>query len=405
MFRPDRVSGHAPPARQPTYFLLIYALAAAGGAVAYTPFLAVLLPVRIAQLVGTNQVEALSYIVFLGAIAASISNVAFGWASDRTKTRRVWIFVGLVLSSALLVAVGQTDSLVMLAGLIVAWQVALNMMLAPLAAWAGDCFPDDQKGTLGGLLSLAPAFGALAGVFVTMPGLAAPDERLWLVAGLVVLLVSPALVLGKGRARGDLMQHSIGEAANSTPKRLITAAVPRMWMARLLIQISEAALFAFLLFWLRSLYAGLGDDSVAQVFGAVLCIGVPVALLSGRWSDRFNRPILPLAVACGVTTLGLLMMALAGSLAWAIGAYVVFGVAATVFLSLHTAQTLRVLPRPATRGRDLGLFNLTNTVPSLIMPWLALSTIPGFGFDGLFVVLAILSGAATILLIGMTRSN
>lgn len=57
--------------------------------------------------------------------------------------------------------------------------------------------------------------------------------------------------------------------------------------------------------------------------------------------------------------------------------YVGFRLATTVFLSLHSGQSLRVLSNPQRRGRDLGLFNLTNTVPSMIMPLLAVSIVPG----------------------------
>ena len=73
------------------------------------------------------------------------------------------------------------------------------------------------------------------------------------------------------------------------------------------------------------------------------------------------RPILPLAACALLCSAGMLVMATAGSLAMAIAGYVVFAIAAAIFLSLHASQTLRVLPAPEHRGRDLGLFNLTNT--------------------------------------------
>ncbi|MEY2883459.1 MAG: hypothetical protein RL490_1183, partial [Pseudomonadota bacterium] len=57
-----------------------------------------------------------------------------------------------------------------------------------------------------------------------------------------------------------------------------------------------------------------------------------------------------------------------------------------------------VLRRPQRRGRDLGLFNLTNTIPSLIMPWLTLGMMPGYGFSGVFLALALLSLLGAILL-------
>ena len=94
----------------------------------------------------------------------------------------------------------------------------------------------------------------------------------------------------------------------------------------------------------------------------------------------------------------LMAMALAPGLHAAMLAYGLFGVTSAVFLALHSAQTLRILPRTDRRGRDLGLFNLANTVPSLVMPWLAMVLVPLSGFPGLFVLLAVLAAAAALLL-------
>src|SRR3546814_8215346 len=94
---------------------------------------------------------------FFGAIAASAGGIIFGWFSDRTHSRRAWVFAGLVLSVTLLMLVPLAKDVWTLVGIIIAWQLTLNMMLGPLAAWAGDCVPDDQKGLLGGLLAFSPA--------------------------------------------------------------------------------------------------------------------------------------------------------------------------------------------------------------------------------------------------------
>lgn len=390
-------------ARQPLWFLLLLALAAAGGAVAYVPFLTVLLPVRIADLTGSDDVRALSYATFAGAIVASFANIGFGWLSDRTGGRPMWIGGGLIMSSALLVAVSHTSTIFQLIVVIMAWQIGLNMMLGPLTAWAGDCVPDSQKGLLGGLFAFAPALGALAGAIVTTPGLAGEDARLGSVAALVIVMVAPVLVFGRGRELPHLMGLVAPREPKDRPPWQARSAVLRMWTARLLVQIAEAALFAFLLFWLRSLAPGYGENNAARIFSMVLAVAVPLALLAGRWSDRVRRPILPLAVAAGFSACGLVAMAVASSLEFAIAGYVLFGVASVLFLSLHTSQTLRVLPRPQTRGRDLGLFNLTNTVPSLIIPWLTISLVPVFGFSGLFWVLAVLCGIAGLLLAAISR--
>jgi MFS family permease len=394
----ETARGSAGTRRQSTRFLLLYALAVAGGAIAYVPLLTILLPVMVEAAAQGESVTWLAYTAFAGAVAASLANIAFGWLSDRTGDRRGWIAGGLAGSTLLLLLIGQVvANLPLLMLTLVAWQMCLNMMLGPLAAWGGDVVPDHQKGTLGGLLAFAPALGALSGALVTLPGLADADGRLWLVAALVMACVLPVLVVGRPVPFPELRTPSsrIPQTQFSPNQRMVA----RMWLARLLVQVAEAALFAYLYIWLRSISADLRDSTAAQVFGAVLLASVPVTLAVGRWADRSGQAILPLGLAAGVSAAALLGMALAPTLTLALAGYALFGLAAAVFLALHSAQTLRVLPRPQSRGRDLGLFNLTNTVPNLIMPGLTLAMMPVFGFPGLFVLLATLAGLACALLI------
>lgn len=381
-------------------FLLLYALAWAGCSIAYVPFLTILLPVRVSVLAGQGpDVAWMAYIAFGGAIAASLGHIGFGYLSDITGNRRGWIAAGLALSCGLLFAVSAATSLPALIAVVIAWQLALNMMLAPLAAWAGDCVPDGQKGMLGGLMAFAPGLGALSGAAVTIPGLAAPDARLALVAALVAACVLPALIAGPPPRSLPLEV----QAQDKSGDTFLRGAMRRMWFARLAVQVAEAALFAYLFFWFRSIDPAMSDNRTARVFSVILILSAPLALLAGHWADRRARPLLPLVACAGISACALVGMALAQSLPAAIATYAVFGIASSVFLALHSAQTLRVLPRSDRRGRDLGLFNLTNTLPSLIMPWLALALVPSFGFSGLFLVFALLALLAGVLLAPLAR--
>jgi len=128
-----------------------------------------------------------------------------------------------------------------------------------------------------------------------------------------------------------------------------------------------------------------------------------LCLILGRWSDRHGRPVLPLVGAAVLCACGMLVMAAAQTIGWAIAGYVLFAIAASIFLALHASQTLRVLPAPQHRGRDLGVFNLTNTVPGMVMPWLTVLLVPRFGYDALFVMFAVLSLASATLLAGVIR--
>lgn len=379
--------------------MYLYALAVSGGAVAYMPFLTILLPIKVTSLAPDTVLPTLAFASFAGALSASLSNILFGWASDVTRQRRLWIFAGLVLSSSLLVMMPYVSDTTALIAMIIVWQFGLNMMLAPLAAWAGDCIPDTQKGALGGLLALAPALGALAGAIVTLDLLAAFPHREVLVACLIVIMVAPLLLF----ARPFKMPHLMEPVEGPIESRAHPAI--RMWLARLLVQIAEASLFAFLLLWFKSLDPRFGENGAASIFALVLGLAVFMSLAVGYWSDRAARPIIPLVWSAGIAAGGLLLMALAPGLFVAIAGYLVFGIASSIFLALHSSQTLRVLPRPQRRGRDLGIFNLTNTVPSLIMPWLTLLLVPKYGFDALFLLLAGLATIACLLLLTMPRGR
>ncbi len=389
--------------RQPFWFLVLFAVAIGGGAVAYVPLLTVLLPLKVTTLIGTEDVPALAQVTFYGAIIASLANIAFGMLSDRSRMRIPWIVAGLICSSFLLVLIGEASSLSELIILVMAWQIGLNMMLSPLLAWAGDCVPDSQKGVLGGLLAIAPAMGGVAGSIVTFERIVPPDYRLVTVAFIVAATILPLILLGKGRAQASLTRHVEITHEYAEEKKRARSVVTRMWLARFLVQIAEAGLFAFLLFWLRSIVADFHENTAANIFSLVLLLSIPLSLLIGRWSDKWHRPITPLVACSAFSALGLTIMAAANELNLAMAGYVVFGVSASIFLSLHTSQTLRVLPLPQHRGRDLGVFNLTNTIPSIVMPWLTLTLVPSFGFAALFLFFAALALLAAGLLATHTK--
>ena len=381
-------------------FLALYALAWAGVVIAYVPFLTILLPVQVAALAGRQDgIEWLALLSFCGAGAASIGHIAFGWLSDITGNRRGWMALGLAASSLLLVAAGSASSLPALIGLIICWQMALNMMMAPLAALAGDRVSDDRKGLLGGLLAFAPGCGALSATLVTLPGLVPVAARPLLVAVLVAACVLPILFMSLPALVQAPASPPVQPAGPPPPPPMMR----RMWVARLAVQIAEATLFAYLYFWFRSVDPAMTDNRTAAVFTAVLLLSAPLALAAGRRADRSGHPFRPLVTSAVISALGLVAMAASTSLVTAIAAYALFGLASQAFLALHSAQTLRVLPRPDRRGRDLGVFNLTNTIPSLIMPWLTLGMVPRFGFSGLFLLLSPLSLAGGLVLAGGLR--
>lgn len=379
-------------------FLFLYALAYAGGVIAYTPFLMLVLPARVSELAGPENIRWLGYIVFAGAAAASLSGIFSGWLSDRLRSRRGCVAAGLASTIILQLAMVRCETIFALLWVVVAWQIALNLMLVPLIAWAGDRVPDEQKGLLGGLLAIAPPLGALSGMALPPDEAGGLADKLIMIAVMTAALVMPLLVFG---GRGAALSFpDTAESRRGVHMRLASGRL-RMWLARLLMQLSGAALAAYLYFWLREVDPHLGDGGKSILFAAGLAISVVAALGLGRRIDCVGQGFRVLAILALIASAALVAMGLSAAAGSAKLAYVLFAAANATFLALHAGQTLRVLPDAARRGRGIGIFNLTNTAPSLIMPWIAISVVPASGFAGLFLIFAALALCAALLLAAM----
>lgn len=370
----------------------LLALGNAGGVVAYAPLLTLLLPARISVLAGSSDVRWLAFATLVGAVCASLGNILFGWASDRVGTRRSWAAAGLVSTLLCYALLAGAASLVEVVAAVGAYQLCLNMMLAPVAAWAAEAVPDEQKGLLGGWLSAGPLLGALSGILVTLPQLPGLGARLALTALLIVILMAPLLLKGQARVARSAAPPQ-GAALATSPSDLLL-----LWLSRLLVQVAGSALFGFLLYYFFSLAERPSDATVARLATLALLVAVPVSLLCGRLSDLRQRRRPFLVGAAVVAAAGLAIMATAGSLMLAAAGYVLFQSAISVFLALHSGLALLMLPSPDRYGRDLGLLNLTNTLPAMIAPALAAWLVPVHGFGPFLALLAAMVGASALLI-------
>ena len=365
----------------------LLALANAGGVVAYAPFLTLLLPARVQELAGGSPVRWLAAATLVGAIAASVGNILFGWASDVVGTRRSWMSAGLLLTLASYGLLGVVSSLMGLVMAVGLYQLCLNMMLAPLAAWAADAVPDDRKGLLGGWLSAGPLIGALAGMIVTVPGLVGLLPRLATICLLIVVLTAPLLI-------GVRSRPHLSNGGRVAVRAWTRAELLLLGLARLFVQVAGSVLFAFLLYYFGSLPEPPSDERVARLAALALLIALPVSVLCGRLSDQWRRRRSFLVAAAGVAGMGLCAMAWAQTWSASVFGYVIFLCALSVFLSLHSGFAMLLLPSPTRRGRDLGFLNLTNTLPAIVAPVLAAWLVPEWGFQPLLLLLALLMGLA-----------
>ena len=365
------------PKRQPLTLLFAYALAWAGGCVAYTPFLTVLLPQRLTVLAGSADVRWLALASTIGALTASLSNIFWGWLSDRLGCRLALVALGLLAFACANIAVARSSTVPILLIAIMAWQLSLNLFLAPLAAYAADWVPSTQTGSLGGLLAFGPGIAALS-----ILGVALVPSVLGFQLAFVVVATTVAAVPLFSMRKPVLARIALARVANSVPRS--NQILARLWFARLTVQVAEGLLFVFLYYALRQMSGGelsLGRYAITNAT-AQLC-AIPVALIVGRQSDRTGRRKQPLLVMIALIALGLGTMASAQTWTQAVIGYVVFVIGSNCFLSLHSTFAMQQLSNPQRYGRDLGVFNLTNTLPALVTPLLAAAVIGSAGYAGL----------------------
>ncbi|NGN70177.1 MFS transporter, partial [Streptomyces sp. A7024] len=171
------------------------------------------------------------------------------------------------------------------------------------------------------------------------------------------------------------------------------------WLTRFLINLSNAIVLLYLLYFLRD---GLHRDDpesgvlILTAVNGVFLLGT--VLVGGIWSDRVGRRK-PFVLWAGV-----LMAAATGLLAlwqtWpgAVCAAVLLGIGFGVFTSVDFALMADVLPRASDRGKDLGVINVANSLPQVAAPAVAAPIVSQLGgYPALYGVAAVVGLGGALL--------
>lgn len=392
----SRSPGPDPHTRTGGWRVAVYALAQAGGVLSYLPLLGLVLPIKVASLAGAARFDVLTAAVIAGALAASGSNLAFGWLSDRDlargRGRRRGLAAGLAATLGSYALVAAADGVVPLIGAVVLFQIAANALLAPLFALMADEIDDRHKGHAGAWLTLGiPFASAVSTASVGLTG-AAAGMTLAIAGAALVACILP-LLLARPRAGATAV------AIEREPARRHDLAVA--WVARLLVQVAGNVLFLYLLYYFATLdreasLAALAPR-IASVQTLAFALPVPVALLLGIASDRLDRRKPFLFGSAVIAAAGTALMARASGWAGGVGGFTLYAVGVAVFLALNATFAMQLTGGPARRGRDLGLVNLANTLPALVGPALTWSLATPRDFTPALWALTALTAAGGVL--------
>jgi MFS family permease len=363
-----------------------YGLAWAGATIAYQPFLAFLLPLRIVEIGGRPDPILLSAAVLLGGVTAGLANLGWGILGDQVVARgggrRPLVLAGLggTLFSYGLLALASSPT-----GLLVAlfcFQVALNLLLSALVATAADEVPAYDKGLLGGVLCIGAPAGAAASVVATLPEMSVGRGLFW-TALMVPMFVLPYALQ---RRSPDQRPATHEAAAVAAPKQKHAFVV--LWSVRLVLQIASKAMFFFLVYYFAETVGQVRSTVLAQLTLIAAIIAAPTALVLGRLSDQYRRHRTILLIMISAMAGGLVIMAVQTHWTWALTGYLMFACSAAICLALHAGFAMLQLPPNLASGKGLGLLNLTNTLPAVAVAGLGMAVVPQHGYRMLLWILA-----------------
>lgn len=400
-----------PPRPVRPAFIAALTLAQVGAFLSFTPLLAILAPLKAAEIDPGQKAAILSQVSFWGAVVAGLANIAVGVLSDRTLSRfgrrRPWLLIGLVgtVASYFVIMRAQT-AMDLLAGALL-FQLCLNLLFGPLVAMLPDQVPHFQKGRVSAFLGLAPPAGAIAGALLA--GLLLPGEaaRYTAIASLLVVTTLPLLAIARdpptgtgvlGLAPGRLQAIDFGRAF----RRDFTFA----WLSRLLMQLAVTVFTLFALFnvqdRVRTPAGWTAEGFLSLMIVEASVVQVATGLVGGFLSDRWGRRK-PFVLAAGVLlAAATLLMALGSDWRLVVGAFAIFGAGFGLYTTVDIALVTEVLPSRRDAGRDLGLINLANTIPQMLAPLLGLWLVGGLGlYAGLYLVAAAAAAMGGGLVLGV----
>jgi len=377
----------------------LYPLAMLGAHLAFMPLLVLLLPRRVERLAAGAEIDpgiAVSWLLLAGGIAASIAHIAAGGWSDRWiirhGNRRGIIGVGLAALIAAYGLLALAPTLALLGGAFVLLQLALNLTFSPLGAVLTDHVPDRAKGRMAGWMNAALPISTLTigGFAYAFPS--DSNAAFALIAAGIAAAILPLLIFWDfGRVAGSARVAPQAErltSARSSGGKLrggILRDFAAVWTARFFIQMGAAFAIGYLYVTVSAAIAdpragaGWPDRTpsilVGQLAMAAAIVAVCAALGSGWISDRLNRRVAPLAMTAAIAAVALALLAAMPGWPLFIAAYALFHFALTGFLSIDTALVAQLLADNPRRGAWLGVMNLTNTLPAILVPSAALAVL------------------------------
>lgn len=359
----------------------------------------VLLGQQAAEFSEADKEGILALVTGAGAAVSLVANPLFGTFSDRTTSRfgrRVpWVFIGALLGAIGLVGLAGAPSVAAMTLLWCLVQLGCNGALASTTAAIPDQVPIRQRGRIGGLASMGTVAGILVGAAIG--AVVAGNFAVGFIICAVGLIVSmlPYLVFANDpvldpRDRPGFTWLSFAKGFWISPRRYPDFAWA--WITRFLVNVGNHLVTLYLLFFLTD---AVGYEN--PEFGVLILTGIYAvltlitAVIGGRWTDAVGKRKPFVMASSAIIALAALILAFFPTWAGALAGAAVLGIGYGVYLAVDFALLTQVLPSAASRGKDMGVINVANSLPQVIAPLIAFPLVAFLGgYVTLYVVAAVI---------------
>lgn len=325
----------------------------------------------------------LGVVALMGGIVAIVVQPLAGSMSDHTRgrwgRRAPWIIVGATLSMVFLAGMATSGSVLTFIGFLLLLQCCANIAQGPYQGYIPDLVPVTQVGTASGLAGLIRLMGVIGGTALVSTGARSGDYATPLIAAGVLQLLLAGLTVavvresdtagGSPVTRHEVARPGIADVLRATfgKDMLQERSFLAMTATRLLFLMGPSVFVGFSLYYVRD---ALGQSGAAlQDWLTVGTITVGLGTLLGtlpgaRLSDRLGRKAV-IRIAALLTTLGIVLTALAPDPPFAIPGILLLGLGTGAYIAVDWALMTETIPAEQA-GRYMGLANIANSISTPI---------------------------------------
>ena len=366
----------------------------------------VLLGLHAEQLDASQKNAILSLVTGVGAAVSLVANPLFGALSDRSTSkfgRRIpWVFFGTICAALTLLLMSTAHTV---STLVIGWalmQAAGNAALAAIFAAIPDKVPVEQRGMVGGLVALGQTCGSLIGAVIGMVAASNLVFGYAIVATAVALCSIPFVLMRQDVAlpKGALEPLKPLEFLRSFWINPVKHSdFGWAWLTRFLLYLGCQLCLVYLLFFLQDAIKHPEPAQGVLVLTAIYAFCVIFSsVISGKLSDKDGKRKKYVILSSVIVAAAAGVLTFATSFTTAIIAAVLLGIGFGAYLAVDFALLTQVLPNADSRGKDLGMINIANSLPQVVAPLIAWLTVTWFGgYPTLFLCSVVISLLGAVL--------